>query len=73
MLIIKKEMKNEKVEYVASNEETLDVIKNYFTLDGAFKKAKPIDLREVKIEGRYWYKAKDLFDFLVNRKGYSSY
>ena len=63
-------MTSEIIEYIAENGETLEVKKVYLTKDEVCKKRKFLDLRDAQLDGRYWYGARKLFDYLILHKGY---
>ena len=70
MLIVRKEMTNEIVEYVASSRDSMDIEKYNMQKDRTHKTNKFINLNEKKLHDRYWMGAGQLFDYLVDKKDY---
>ncbi len=70
MLIVRKKMTNEIVEYTASDKDALEIKKYNMHKDGTHKTNKFIDLNKTKLHDRYFANAGRLFEYLVLYKGY---
>ena len=70
MLIVKKEMKQELVKYLASDAESMQIEKCNIHKDGICETIKLIDLNKTKVHDRYFTNAGSLFEYLVSHKGY---
>lgn len=70
MLIVRKIMKAEIVEYVAANEDSKEVVKYNMRKDGTHKTNKFINLSNTQMHGRYFKNAGKFFSYLVLNKDY---
>lgn len=70
MLIVRKKMKQELVEYHASDAESMQIEKYNMHKNGTHKSNKFIDLNTTRLHDRYFANASKLFDYLVLYKGY---
>ena len=70
MLIVRKEMKQELIEYCASDAESMQIEKYNMHKDGTHKTNKFIDLNKTKLHDRYFANSGRLFEYLVLYKGY---
>lgn len=70
MLVVRKIMTKEIVEYVAGDADSLKIVKYNMHLDKTHKTNKFIDLNTTKIDGRYFSHAKKFFEYLIYKKGY---
>jgi hypothetical protein len=70
MLVVRKTMTKEIVEYVAGGADSTEIVKYNMHLDKTHKANKFIDLNTTKVDGRYFSNAKRFFEYLSDKKGY---